>query len=376
MEAGAPADGHQVAAPTMAWSLMEPRGTARRTAQGLRAILAGELRIPEDQVEVDLPFAEMGLNSDSDLDPAAKTRTVRRPGTVGDDAVQPPTIASFADYPPSGCCPARRSGRGRRGSGGKRAGLPVRHRRVDVPGKGRIHGEPRRFRADRAPGAGAARRHRLTRSGTTSPTRPASPRASPGRNCAIASRWSPNSSPSSARRGAGRGARAGGLDYIVVGFLGRSAPDSSPSHLVPQPGPARRSGWPRDERQHTGGRPDHLRPSSTKSATTPMRSRPSAPKVIEVDALDFFSPASPVLQDVPKDRHTCSTPRVRRRPAGVSITHDNVTANLDRALPADYLETFDFPPRGDDRGVVGAVLPRHGHGGRHLHPALMAARPC
>ena len=51
-----------VAAPAMAWSLMDPEETAAELREGLRAILAAGC-IPQDQVEVDLPFAEMGLNS-------------------------------------------------------------------------------------------------------------------------------------------------------------------------------------------------------------------------------------------------------------------------------------------------------------------------
>ncbi|HET6737081.1 type I polyketide synthase [Mycobacterium sp.] len=46
-----------------AWSQMAHDDLLRELEIGLRAILAGELRIPEAEVEVDRPFAELGLNS-------------------------------------------------------------------------------------------------------------------------------------------------------------------------------------------------------------------------------------------------------------------------------------------------------------------------
>ncbi|UXA15914.1 type I polyketide synthase [Mycobacterium sp. SMC-4] len=58
-----PGAGGAPEAPTRDWSTMSPAEVHAELAQGLRAILASELRIPEDQVEVDLPFAELGLNS-------------------------------------------------------------------------------------------------------------------------------------------------------------------------------------------------------------------------------------------------------------------------------------------------------------------------
>ena len=48
---------------TPAWSQMAPDELLRELEMGLRAILAGELRIPETELEVDRPFAELGLNS-------------------------------------------------------------------------------------------------------------------------------------------------------------------------------------------------------------------------------------------------------------------------------------------------------------------------
>jgi long chain fatty acid CoA FadD26 len=78
---------------------------------------------------------------------------------------------------------------------------------------------------------------------------------------------------------------------------------------------------------------------------TQAQSAQRPPRVIEIDALDFYSPAKPpVLEDVPKIAYLQYTSGSTRRPAGVSITHANVIANLVQALP-DYLEAFDYPPR-------------------------------
>lgn len=136
-----------------------------------------------------------------------------------------------------------------------------------------------------------------------------------------------------------------GLDYIV-GFLGAIRAGFIAVPLsVPQPGQ-------HDER--VAGAMTDSTPVAvlTTSAVvdevrnyTQAQSSHRAAKVIEIDALDFFSPAKPpVLQDVPKVAYLQYTSGSTRRPAGVSITHDNVIANLDQAFP-DYLEAFDFPPR-------------------------------
>ena len=46
-----------------AWSQMTADDLLRELEIGLRTILARELRIPEEELEVDRPFAELGLNS-------------------------------------------------------------------------------------------------------------------------------------------------------------------------------------------------------------------------------------------------------------------------------------------------------------------------
>ena len=56
-------DVHRTSTPARAWSQMSPEDVHADLQNGLRAILATELRTPEDEVELDRPFAEMGLNS-------------------------------------------------------------------------------------------------------------------------------------------------------------------------------------------------------------------------------------------------------------------------------------------------------------------------
>ena len=56
-------DAHRMTTPARAWSQMSSDDLHAELQNGLRAILATELRTPEDEVELDRPFAEMGLNS-------------------------------------------------------------------------------------------------------------------------------------------------------------------------------------------------------------------------------------------------------------------------------------------------------------------------
>ena len=88
----------QIAAPTLAWSLMSPEELKAELHAGLRAILAGELRIPEDQVEVDLPFAEMGLNSVMAISIRRQLEQFVGIPLSATMLFNHPTITSFADY--------------------------------------------------------------------------------------------------------------------------------------------------------------------------------------------------------------------------------------------------------------------------------------
>ena len=56
-------DVHRKSTPTRAWSQMSADELHAELEQGLRAILATELRLPEAELELDRPFAELGLAS-------------------------------------------------------------------------------------------------------------------------------------------------------------------------------------------------------------------------------------------------------------------------------------------------------------------------
>ncbi len=56
-------DAHRTSTPTHAWSQMSPADLHAELENGLRAILATELRMPEAELQLDRPFAELGLNS-------------------------------------------------------------------------------------------------------------------------------------------------------------------------------------------------------------------------------------------------------------------------------------------------------------------------
>ncbi len=141
-----------------------------------------------------------------------------------------------------------------------------------------------------------------------------------------------------------------GLDYIV-GFLGTIQAGMIAVPLsVPAPGQ-------HDER--VAGAMGDSSPVAvlTTSAVvdevrkyTQQQSSQRPARVIEIDALDFYSAPKPgslpdiTVESAPKIAYLQYTSGSTRRPAGVSITHANVVANLDQAFP-DYLEAFDFPPR-------------------------------
>ena len=61
--ASAAADEHRIARAKRAWSQMPSEDVLRELEIGLRSILAGELGMPEVELELDRPFADMGLDS-------------------------------------------------------------------------------------------------------------------------------------------------------------------------------------------------------------------------------------------------------------------------------------------------------------------------
>ena len=73
-------------------------------------------------------------------------------------------------------------------------------------------------------------------------------------------------------------------------------------------------------------------------------SRQRAPKFIEVDTLDFDTPAKPSRQVAhPKAGYIQYTSGSTRRPAGVVVTHHNIFENVQQLL-TDYFEAYDAPP--------------------------------
>lgn len=138
-----------------------------------------------------------------------------------------------------------------------------------------------------------------------------------------------------------------GLDYIV-GFLGAIQAGFIAVPLsVPQPGQ-------HDERVSGAmGDSTPVAVLTTSAVVDEIRKYTQAlpaqrvPRVIEVDALDFFAPANPVAVEAPpKIAYLQYTSGSTRRPAGVSMTHANVAANLEQAFP-DYLEALDGLPPAD-----------------------------
>jgi phthiocerol/phenolphthiocerol synthesis type-I polyketide synthase A len=90
-------DAHRTA-PMRGWSQMSPDGLHAELENGLRAILANELRMPERELELDRPFVELGLDS-------VMAMSIRREAEqlVGTELSvtmlwNHPTIASLAEY--------------------------------------------------------------------------------------------------------------------------------------------------------------------------------------------------------------------------------------------------------------------------------------
>lgn len=75
-----------------------------------------------------------------------------------------------------------------------------------------------------------------------------------------------------------------------------------------------------------------------------------SPRVIEVDALDFDTPANPVVvEEYPKIAYLQYTSGSTRQPAGVEITHRNALVNVEQCV-TEYFENLDGMP--EDMTVV------------------------
>ena len=91
-------DAHRTTTPARAWSQMSPDDLHAELQNGLRAILAIELRTPEDEVELDRPFAEMGLNSVMAMSIRREVEQLVGLELSATMLWNHPTIATFASY--------------------------------------------------------------------------------------------------------------------------------------------------------------------------------------------------------------------------------------------------------------------------------------
>ncbi|HZN81208.1 MAG TPA: beta-ketoacyl reductase, partial [Mycobacterium sp.] len=89
---------HRPSAPVRAWSQMTSEDLRAELQNGLRTILATELRIPIDEVELDRPFAEMGLNSVMAMSIRREVEQLVGIELSATMLWNHPTIASFSGY--------------------------------------------------------------------------------------------------------------------------------------------------------------------------------------------------------------------------------------------------------------------------------------
>jgi phthiocerol/phenolphthiocerol synthesis type-I polyketide synthase A len=90
-------DAHR-AAPTRDWAALAPDELLSELQDGLRSILATELRLPESDVHTDRPFAEMGLNSVMAMSIRREVERLVGLELSATMLFNHPTIASFARY--------------------------------------------------------------------------------------------------------------------------------------------------------------------------------------------------------------------------------------------------------------------------------------
>ena len=179
-----------------------------------------------------------------------------------------------------------------------------------------------------------------------------------------------------------------GLEY-VIGFLGAIQAGFIAVPLsVPQPGQ-------HDERVASALRDCSAAAVLTSSAVVDevrkyaqAQTGQRAARVIEVDALDFDSPANPVVvQTFPKIAYLQYTSGSTRQPAGVEITHKNAIVNIDQAI-TEYFEVYggDAPadmtvvswaPLYHDMGLIlGVFCPLHsGRPGVLMSPVAFMQKP-
>ena len=91
-------DANRPSAPTRDWSAVAPDELLAELQGGLRSILATELRLPEDDVHTDRPFAEMGLNSVMAMSIRREIERLVGLELSATMLFNHPTIATFATY--------------------------------------------------------------------------------------------------------------------------------------------------------------------------------------------------------------------------------------------------------------------------------------
>ncbi len=89
---------HRIAAPARDWSQVPPDELRAELQVGLRTILATELHLAEDEVELDRPFAEMGLNSVMAMSIRRQAEELVGLELSATMLFNHPTIATFAGY--------------------------------------------------------------------------------------------------------------------------------------------------------------------------------------------------------------------------------------------------------------------------------------
>ena len=91
-------EAHRPSAPTRDWSAIGPDDLLAELQDGLRTILATELRLPESDVHTDRPFAEMGLNSVMAMSIRREIERLVGLELSATMLFNHPTIATFATY--------------------------------------------------------------------------------------------------------------------------------------------------------------------------------------------------------------------------------------------------------------------------------------
>ena len=98
MQGAAQAAAGPASQPAVAWAEMSSEDMRVGLQDGVRDILAGELRLPVDQIELDKPFAEMGLNSVMAISIRRKLEQLVGIELSATMLFNHPTIDSFTGY--------------------------------------------------------------------------------------------------------------------------------------------------------------------------------------------------------------------------------------------------------------------------------------